>query len=101
MNENPYESPDASASELVQPAVTPRRTGKKARIVFFVQAFGLVLCVITGMSETYPWLAWGEWLMPFAVTGHGFCEKVLLRQGVESVMKVAWRDGSRKTKCGG
>ena len=32
------------------------------------------------------------------VTGHGFCEKMVLRQGVESVMKVAWRDGSRKTK---
>ena len=32
------------------------------------------------------------------VTSHGFCEKLLLRQGAESVMKVAWRDGSRKTK---
>ena len=32
------------------------------------------------------------------VTGHGFCEKMVLRQGVESVMKVAWRDGSQKTK---
>ncbi len=32
------------------------------------------------------------------VTGHGFCEKMVLRQGVESGMKVAWRDGLRKRK---
>jgi len=32
------------------------------------------------------------------VTGHGFSGKMVLRQGLESVMKVAWRDGSRKTK---
>ena len=34
------------------------------------------------------------------VTGHSFDGKWYLRHEGESVMKVAWRDRSRKTKCG-
>jgi hypothetical protein len=31
--------------------------------VFFVQVFTLVICVVAGMSESYPWLVWGQCLV--------------------------------------
>lgn len=65
VDENPYKPPEYYADEPMQPEAIHRGTGKKARIVFYIQAFSLVLCIVAGMSETYPWLAWGEWLVLF------------------------------------
>jgi hypothetical protein len=77
MNENPYASPKTNCSDqAVQPAAVRCRVGKKSRVLFFVHASILALCVIAGMSETYPRLAWGQWLIP-VVPLLGFSSTVL------------------------
>lgn len=67
MDENPYKSPEDCSDEPATPEQPYRRAGKKSRIVFFAQVFGLVLCIITGMSESYSWLTWVQWLIPVFV----------------------------------
>ena len=43
-----------------------RRISKRLRVLFFLHAFVLVVCLVAGMSEVYPYLAWGQFLMPVA-----------------------------------
>ena len=40
--------------------------GMKARVLFYVQAIILVVLIMTGMSERYPWLTWAQALIPLA-----------------------------------
>lgn len=65
VDENPYNPSEFHTDEPLKHAAIQHGTGRKARIVFYIQAFSLVLCIVAGMSETYPWLAWGEWLVLF------------------------------------
>lgn len=67
MDENRCELPKGCCSDQPpQSAQIRRRISKRLRVLFFLHAFVLVVCLVAGMSEVYPYLAWGQFLMPVA-----------------------------------
>ena len=53
----------ACSSRQAHSILPPRRS----RILFYVQAFSLLICIVAGMSEHYGYLRWVEFLMPATV----------------------------------